>query len=270
VAQALGRPVVIAIATLGEPVVSPPGAIGPEQLLDIAEFAAQAARGESAPAPELIAVAVPVRIGQHVVGIAGAGPGPDTLAVTEQRAWLEAAAAAASVTSLIGGTRDTPAEDARATLLWELQAGPAEDLAGFLARARALGVELSGGAAAICGQRGAATNGFAARELAAEHGALLAETPGGRVLGLSPAGAGGHDAAAIAGQLRALGMTVAVSARRRDPASAAGTAPDSGRRARRSARDLPPADRRPAARPHRARPAPREHHRHFGRLRQSA
>jgi hypothetical protein len=217
VAQALSRPVVIAISALDEPVVAPPGAIGPEQLSAISSFAAQVARGQSAPAPEPIAEALPVRIGQYVVGIAGAGPGPDTpLAATEQRAWLEAAAAAASVTALILGTRDNPAEDAQATLLWELQAGPAEDLPGFLARARALGVELSGGAAAICAQRGAAAGGFAPQDLAAEHGALLAETPGGRVLGLCPARAG-HDAAAIAGDLRALGMTVAVSAPRRDP-----------------------------------------------------
>jgi hypothetical protein len=217
-AEALGRPVVIAIPALGEPIVSPPGSVAAEQLPDISSFAAAVVRGEATQAPGVIVETVPVRIGEQVVGIAAAGSETQSpVGPTEQRAWLEATAAAASVTSLIRGLPDPPAEDGHAILLWELLAGPAEDLPGFVARARRLGVELSAGAVAICAQRTTDANGIFPRALAAEHGALLAETTAGRLLGLSPSAAG-HDAALIAGHLRELGMLVAVSAPRRDPA----------------------------------------------------
>jgi hypothetical protein len=215
-AKALGGPVVVAIPALGEPIVSPPGSIAADQLAGISSFAAAVVGGEAAQAPGIIE-AVPVRIGEQVVGIAAAGSQPQArVADAEQRAWLEATAAAASVTALIRGPHPPPAEDGHAVLLGELAAGPAEDLPGFLARARRLGVELSAGAVAICAQRTHGANGLSPRAVAAEHGALLAETPGGRVLGLSPSAAG-HDGAAIAEHLRELGMTVAVSTPRRDP-----------------------------------------------------
>jgi hypothetical protein len=140
----------------------------------------------------------------------------------ERRAWLEAAAAAASVTALIRDAQPATPEDAHAALLWKLAAGPTDDLPAFLIRARRLGVELGAGAIAICAQRGTDATGAVPAELAAEHGALLAESPGGRLLGLSPmnGGDGGDEggAAAIADGLRELGMIVAVSAPRRDPA----------------------------------------------------
>jgi hypothetical protein len=216
-AKALGRPVVVAIPALGEPIVAPAGSIAAELFADLSSFAAAIVEGEAAQVPGIIVEPVPVRIGPRVVGIAAAGSQtPARIAVAEQRAWLEATAAAASVTALIRGPQQPPAEDGHASLLWELLAGPAEDLPGFLARARRLGVELSAGAVAICAQRAQGANGLVPRAVAAEHGALLAETPGGRVLGLSPSSAG-HDAAAIAGHLRELGMTVAVSTLRRDP-----------------------------------------------------
>jgi PucR C-terminal helix-turn-helix domain len=224
VADALGRPVAIAIPALGEPVVSPAAALSPEQLREISNFAAATARGESATAPEHISGAAQVRIGEQVVGVAVAGVAvagrsdKPAVGATEQRAWLDAAAAAASVTALIRDAREGVPEEAQAGLLWELEAGPAEDLQGFLTRARHLGVELGAGASAICAQRGAEANGVVLAELAAEHGALLAETPGGHLLGLSPAD-GRDGAAAIATRLREVGMTVAVSAPRRDPAT---------------------------------------------------
>jgi hypothetical protein len=221
VAQALGRPVAIAISALGEPVVFPVAALPAEELGDISNFAAATARGEAPIQPEHIADGVPVRIGEQVVGVAvaviGLGEAPGVPAA-EQRAWLEAAAAAASVTALIRDAREAAPEDARAGLLWELLAGPSEDLPGFLTRARRLGVELGAGATAICAQRGAETNGVVLAELATEHGALLAETLGGRLLGVAPANS--HDGAtALAARLHELGMTVAVSAPRRDPAT---------------------------------------------------
>ena len=63
-----------------------------------------------APWPRLaapIVEAVPVRIGDQVVGIVAATAGG---ASPDRRAWLEAAAAAASVTALI---REAPGGDAR-------------------------------------------------------------------------------------------------------------------------------------------------------------
>jgi hypothetical protein len=219
VAEALGRPVAIAIPALGEPVVSPADALPAEHRPAITSFAVQIARGESTAPPEFITDAVPVRIGEQVVGIAAAGPGPDPLVPpAEQRAWLEAAAAAASVTELIRDAQDTAPQDGHAALLWELAAGPTADLPGFLTRARRLGIELGAGATAICAQRSDETIGLVPAELAAEHGALLAESPGGRLLGLAPMN-GGDGAAVIAERLRELGMTVAVAAPRRDPAS---------------------------------------------------
>lgn len=127
-------------------------------------------------------------------------------------------AAAASFTALIRESQAAAPDDARAGLVWELLTGPLEDPAGFLARARALGVELGAGATGICAQHRSAVNGLLAAELAAAHGALVAETAGGRLLGLAPLGLPdrGH---ALAEQLRAHGMTVAVSAPRRDPAA---------------------------------------------------
>jgi PucR C-terminal helix-turn-helix domain/GGDEF-like domain len=219
VAEALGRPVAIAIPALGEPVVSPVAALSAEQLREISNFAAATARGESAPPPEHISGAAPVRIGEQVVGVAVAGRSDKpAVSATEQTAWLDAAAAAASVTALIRDAREAGPEDVQAGLLWELEAGPAEDLQGFLTRARHLGVELGAGASAICAQRGAEGDGVVLAELAAEHGALLAETPDGQLLGLAPAN-GGDGAAAIAARLREVGMTVAVSAPHRDPAT---------------------------------------------------
>jgi hypothetical protein len=225
VAEALGRPVAIAIPAWGEPAVSPADALSSEQVPAITAFASAIARDESPAPPAFIAESIPVRIGEQVVGIAAAA-GPVTQALVpaaEQRAWLEAAAAAASVTALIRDAQATTPEDAHAALLWELAAGPTDDLPAFLIRARRLGVELGAGATAICAQRAtgadADATGAVPAELAAEHAALLAESPGGRLLGLSPMnGAGDGSAAAIADGLRELGMIVAVSAPRRDPA----------------------------------------------------
>ncbi len=141
VADALGCPVAIAIPAHGPPVVSPPGSLSDEAAAAIAAHAAAVAGPgpEGAPALGSIAEAVPVRIGEQVVGIVAAGTGG---ASAERRAWLEAAAAAASVTALI---KDAPGPDAGAALVAELAAGPPDDLPGVLARARRLGVDLSGG-----------------------------------------------------------------------------------------------------------------------------
>ena len=146
VADALGCPVAIAIPAHGAPVVSPPGSLTDATATAIAAHAAAVGAGSHAPAPSAIAESVPVRIGEQVVGIVAAGvaaPRGAGGASAERRAWLEAAAAAASVTALI---REAPGADSGEALVAELAAGPVDDLRGALARARRLGVDLSIGA----------------------------------------------------------------------------------------------------------------------------
>jgi hypothetical protein len=218
VSGALGRPVAVALPALGAPVVHPPESISSDQLNALTAHAAAVVRGESPEPPPMVAEAVAVRVGAEVMGIVVAAPGGQTMPpIPEQRAWLEAAAAAASVTALLREAQEPPADDARTGLLWELLSGRAPDGATFLARARRLGVELASGAAGICAAPSPAGNGAVGAELAAEHGALLADAPGHRLLGLVPTG----ESSALAEHLQSLGMTVAVSAPRRDPASLA-------------------------------------------------
>src|SRR6185312_4483201 len=122
VAGALDCPVAIAGPADGPPVVWPPGSLGDEATAAIAAHAIAiagrnpgsdaASHGAHAPAP--IAEAVAVRIGEQVVGIVAATAGQ---ASAERRAWLEAAAAAASVTALI---RDAPGADSAEMLVAEL------------------------------------------------------------------------------------------------------------------------------------------------------
>ncbi|HEY5188358.1 MAG TPA: helix-turn-helix domain-containing protein, partial [Solirubrobacteraceae bacterium] len=135
----------------------------------------------------------------------------------EQRAWLEAAAAAASVTALIREAQNGDSEHPGASLLLELIAGPPEDLTGFLARARRSGVELASGAVALCARRAAAQIGGALTVPGHEEG-LIAVTASGRILALTPVGS---DPAAddLAALLREQGLEVAISAPRRDPSA---------------------------------------------------
>ena len=187
VADALGCPVAIAIPAHGPPVVSPPGSLTDEAIAAIDD-------------------AVPVRIGEQVVGIVAAGAGG---ASAERRAWLEAAAAAASVTALI---KDAPGPESGAALVAEVAAGPPGDLPGLLARARRLGVDLSAGGVALSAIGGTAH----AWPPANGHPALVAELRPGRLVAVCPAAE--DELAGLAATLRAGGMTVAVSAPRRDPA----------------------------------------------------
>jgi purine catabolism regulator len=187
VADALGCPVAIAIPAHGPPVVSPPGSLTDEAIAAIVD-------------------AVPVRIGEQVVGIVAAGAGG---ASSERRAWLEAAAAAASVTALI---KDAPGPDSGEALVAEVAAGAPDDLPGMLARARRLGVDLSAGGVAL-----SAIGGAPGERSPTKGGvALVAELRPGRLVAVCPAAE--DDLADLAATLRAGGMTVAVSAPRRDPA----------------------------------------------------
>jgi hypothetical protein len=214
VADALGCPVAIAIPAHGPPVVSPPDSLTGEAAAAIASYAeaVAGARSEIDAAPAFIIDAVPVRIGEQVVGIvaagargAGAGAGG---AAAERRAWLEAAAAAASVTALI---KDAPVPDSGGALVAEVAAGPVDDLPGVLARARRLGVDLSAGGVAL-----SAVGGVAIRAPAANrNGVLVAELRPGRLVAVCAAA--DDELARLAATLRTGGMTVAVSTPRRDP-----------------------------------------------------
>jgi hypothetical protein len=209
VADALGCSVAIAIPAHGAPVVSPPGSLTEAMATAIASHAAAVGAGSNPPTPPAIAEAVPVRIGEQVVGIVAAGAGG---ASADRRAWLEAAAAAASVTALI---REAPGPDSGAALVAELAAGPVDDLPGALARARRLGIDLSMGSVALSA-RGAWPDGA---PTAGGHAVLAAHLRPGRLVAVGPATPDElAGLAALADALRAGGMTVAISAPRRDPA----------------------------------------------------
>jgi hypothetical protein len=159
----------------------------------------------------VIAAALPVRIGGETVGIVAAAPG-GAPASDEQMlgAWLDAAAAAASVTALLRSAHQG-AEGSRRALLHALRAGPPANVEAFVAHAHRLGFDLSAGAVAICARRGAA-------ELSLPESSLAADLGDGRACGLVPiAAADGLDS--IAGELSAAGAGVAVSAPRHDPAA---------------------------------------------------
>jgi sugar diacid utilization regulator len=212
--DALGRPVAIALPALGAPVVWPTGAGAPEAVRALDEHAAALSRGESSERPRAVAASVPIRIGHEVVGIVAALGGNNLHA--DQRAWLEAAAAAAAVTALMRESQDGDHEASRRALLKALAAGPPADAEALVGQARRLGLDLSGGAIAIC----ANLSPGAVAELPVDAGALLAEISGNRVIGLVPlASMSGEGLAALITELAALGMEVAASAPRRDPAA---------------------------------------------------
>ena len=155
VAAALSCPVAIAIPALGEPVVAPPGSLSAPTAATLVAHAAAVIAAEHRAVPGSVEDSVPVQIADQVVGIVaavrndGAAPSDDGVSRGERIAWLEAAAAAASVTALIRETHAPGPGGSATDLLAELAAGPPADLQVFLARGRRLGVELSAGGVAI-------------------------------------------------------------------------------------------------------------------------
>jgi PucR C-terminal helix-turn-helix domain/GGDEF-like domain len=229
VAEALDCPVVIAIPALGDPVVWPPGAVADEVARAIAAHAGAVIDGESSSAPAVISEAVAVRIGEQTVGIVvAAAEAEHRHPAAERRAWLEAAAAAASVTALIFDAHSTELQGHGEALLRELVQEVPDDLNAFLGRLRRLGPELASGAVAIWARRDDAEHerlaGHSAGDreligaLQAAARALIAELGTGHWLAVAPiAGDGGSDPAQeLADALRQRGLTVGVSAPRRD------------------------------------------------------
>jgi len=240
VAKALDCPVAIAIPALGGAVIGPPGSLAAEQAREIEIHATSLINGESPSVPAIVADAVEVRIGEQTVGIVaaaraepagrdGASPGGTAL-VSDRRSWLDAAAAAASVTALLREAHGIEDRGSSQALIAELAAGLPDDLPAFVARARRRGLELGGGAVAICARRGPSANGHPpglsdqdrelVDELQAGPGVLVAELGGSQIVVVAPlAGAGSTESAlALAEMLRARGLEVAVSGARREPA----------------------------------------------------
>jgi PucR C-terminal helix-turn-helix domain len=231
VAGSLSCPVAIAIPALGEPVVEPAGALTAAAAEALVAYAAGVIAAAEVAVPELVADAVAVQIAEQVVGIVaavtiGESDGPPASGVTagERRAWLEAAAAAASVTALIREAHAAEPGGSAADLLAELSSGPPLDLQAFLARGRRLGVELSAGGIAISARRVAGDGSELAltradRALTGDLGGmadgLIATRGRDRVLAIVAAD---ETSQAITARLREAGLSAAASAARRDPA----------------------------------------------------
>ncbi|HET9103996.1 MAG TPA: helix-turn-helix domain-containing protein [Solirubrobacteraceae bacterium] len=249
VAAALGRPVAVAIPALGAPILRPARALSPELIDAIHVLATARVAGVRMPVPDGVREAVAVQIGDDIVGIvaaAGSEPaaegGRPSPSAAELRAWLQAAAAAASINALIREAQgDARAHDSGALLL-ELATGRPSDLGGFLARARRAGVELGSGATALAARAPDPAAPAAPADPADPEGnpplspgvqlglpevaasltrepGLLGVIPGpGRLLALIPTGyEPGPEA--ICARLTAAGLEVAVSAGRRDGAA---------------------------------------------------
>jgi PucR C-terminal helix-turn-helix domain/GGDEF-like domain len=219
--SALGRPVAIAIPTLGEPVVCPSGALSEDDVRAIVAHAVGVIRGESSEAPAVIAEAVEVRLGPEVVGIIAATRRSGEADVgSELRTWLEAGAAAAAVVAVMRDAQEGGLERSRRALLQSLRAGPPAEIPLFVEHARRLGFDLTAGAVAICAENRSAGSTPAPGDLTAGPRALIADVGAGRLCGLVPLGspAAGDGVEALADELSDRGMQVAVSAPHRDPA----------------------------------------------------
>jgi len=220
--DALGRPVAIAIPSLGEPVVWPHGALAETGVRAIVEHAAGVIRDPDIEIPAIIADAVPVRIGNDVVGIiAVTTSGRSQPLLPEQLAWLEAGAAAAAVTALMRDAQEGGLQSSRRALLQALRTAPPADVAALEGHARRLGFDLRSGAVALCAAP-PADGAQRPDELLSRHPALLADVGYGRLCGLVPISSplsSGDGAQQLATELSGLGMLVALSGRRRDPAA---------------------------------------------------
>jgi DNA-binding PucR family transcriptional regulator len=208
--EALGRPVAIALPSAGARVVWPPDVSTPDSIRDFL-----AAGTDTSSRPRGVADAVPIVIGQDVVGIVAAlGDGALT---DDERAWLEAAAAAAAVTALMRESTDGDLEGSRRAILRGFATGRTADVTRLVGQARRLGFDLSSGAVAVCAR--AADEREPA--LRAHPEALLASIGAGRLLGLVPLAAESPDdtVRSLAADLEAHSMTVGASAPRRDPAA---------------------------------------------------
>ena len=214
--DALGNPVVIVLPSLGAPVVWPAGSIPAALLGELVRLATAAAAGGPAGEPDGVAHAVPIRIGPDVVGIVAAVHGNGAHGAADDPDWLEAAAAAAAVTRLMGDGRRGDEHDVRRALLSAVAGGPPADVPELVADGRRLGLDLAAGAIAVCAR--SSGERVIPDELA---GTMLGELAPGCVVGLVPlagAPAAERDAAELADRLAHAGFEACgVSAARREP-----------------------------------------------------
>jgi sugar diacid utilization regulator len=209
------------VPAAGGSVAHPPESIAPQRMHEIAQYAVAAVRGDAPDEPPPAAEVVPIRIGPEVVGVVAAAPALNGAtpqpAAEDSRAWLEAAATAAAVTTLMREARAGNSDEARRALLRALSIGPPAEVTALVGQARRLGFDLSAGAVAICALAPDRAEPVEIERLGQCHAALLADLGGGRVLGLAPSGDQDERAAQLAAQLRGHGMRVALSSRRREP-----------------------------------------------------
>lgn len=212
-AEGCGLAVAVTLPSFGPPVHWPDSGAHPAQLAGLLDYAASLVGDRPGVLPDGVSDAVPVRLGTDVVGVVAAlGPGSADGAL---RPWLDAAAAASAVATLMRGRSDVDVAGARRTFLGGLELNPPEDPGALLAEARRLGVDLNLGAIGLCALL---PDGELADSAAA--GALVAEVGPGRVLGLVPLSSDGAEelADAIVAGLRERGADAARSAPRRTPA----------------------------------------------------
>jgi hypothetical protein len=215
-AEGCGRAVAVTLPSFGPPVHWPNSGAHAAQLAGLLEYAASLIADRAGAGlgglPDGVSDAVPVTLGSSVVGVVAAlGPGSADIAL---RPWLDAAAAALAVTTLM---RDPGAVDlagAQRTFLEGLELHPPRDVAGLLAEGRRLGVDLNHGAIGICA--------LIPEDVAADSapaGVVMAEVSAGRLLGLVPLITEGAEelADSIVASVRDAGACAARSAPRRVP-----------------------------------------------------
>ncbi len=207
---ALGLPVAIVLPARAGMVVSPPAAADPKTRRDLLQYAKSISRGHAGRVPSGVSEAVPVPIGTELVGVIAA-LGLATLD-SDQRAWLEAAAAAAAVSVVMRQGEDAGLRSARQAFVLTLASHPPADPDAAVAQAQRLSFDLSAGAVAVCAR------GVCPQELEFPGEALVAAVDG-RILALLPPAS---DPEPMASALRAVGMAVAVSVPRRDPGAVHG------------------------------------------------
>jgi hypothetical protein len=219
-AEGCGRAVAVTLPSFGPPVHWPASGAHTTLLAGLLEYAALLVGGRSGATgadglsalPDGVSDAVPVTLGSSVVGVVAAlGPGSADIAL---RPWLDAAAAASAVTTLMRDLGSGDVTGAQRSFLEGLERHPPSDVAGLLAEGRRLGVDLNHGAIGI--------SALMPEEFIADSpppGVVMAELSARRLLGLIPLITEGAEelADSIVLGLREHGACAARSAPRRVP-----------------------------------------------------
>ncbi len=211
-AEGCGRALAVTLPSFGPPVHWPESSAQPALLVGLLQYAGSLIGGHPIALPDGVSDAVPVKLGANLVGVVAAlGPGSADIAL---RSWLDAAAAASAVTTLMRDASALDVASARRTFLESLELTAPTDVAGLLTRGRRLGVDLNHGAVGLCAL---SAEGFEAEILPGS--VLFAEVGANRMLGLVPLITDGAEELAdeIVERLRRRGVYAARSAPRREP-----------------------------------------------------